>query len=522
MAAAAAAIFLTGCGKSSNKSASNEITMETLLDEMVSRDIVTYFPEADYTQKQVSSYDRRSVSPDQEGWFANVDGGGYERLDKVDGRLEKVMFDCEGPGVVTRIWMTTKEKFGTMRFYFDGAEEPQLVIPAYDMKRFPVEIPKGLSLTHTHYVDDMAGVGGNSFFLPIPYQKSLKITFEEPDINVFIPRYYHVNYRTYPEGTKVRTWTEEETIALQDKIAEVSEALLNPADCLDGEQTETRANVLPGEKTGVEIKGSGALRHLEIKISGFDEEDYGDIMRAIRVKGSFDGVECIDAPLADFSGTGMGAPAIDSWYLYSNGQGHVISRWVMPYKESAEIMLVNGYDKPVDMEVKTVAGTYDWDENSLYFHCSHRFEKSIPLNNNYDTNANLDWNFTTIEGRGVYVGDLLSLYNYAIDWYGEGDEKIWVDDDTFPSHFGTGTEDYFNCSWAPVVVFLTPYGGAPCSENPATSHGYNAFMRTRNLDIIPFKTKFRYDIEMLSWNLGTADYYTTSYWYGDLTTTANK
>ena len=133
------------------------------------------------------------------------------------------------------------------------------------------------------------------------------------------------------------------------------------------------------------------------------------------------------------------------------------------------------------MSIEATAGKYNWTENSLYFHTSFRSELAIPLNNNYDTNDNLDWNFMTINGRGVYVGDLLSLYNYAIDWYGEGDEKIWVDDDTFPSHFGTGTEDYFNCSWAPVVPFLTPYGGAPRADE-TSSHGYNAFMRTRNLD----------------------------------------
>lgn len=38
----------------------------------------------------------------------------------------------------------------------------------------------------------------------------------------------------------------------------------------------------------------------------------------------------------------------------------------------------------------------------------------------------LEWNFATIKGKGVYMGDLLSLYNYSPAWYGEGDEKIWV------------------------------------------------------------------------------------------------
>ncbi len=510
--------FIVACGQIFSPS---EITMSSLLDEMISRDAVTLFPNIEYTQKQVSSYDRRSKSPNEKGWFANEDGRGYECLEKIDGRLEKVLFDCKGPGVVTRIWMTTRSKHGTMRFYFDGAKEPQLVIPAYDMRRFPVDIPKGLSLTHTHYVDNMNGVGGNTFFLPIPYEKSLKITFEEPNIKVFVPRYYQINYRTYPEGTKVRTWTKKQTISLKDKIAKVSDALLNPADYLNGKVLEKTSNVKSGEDVIVKTDDCGAVRHLEIQVSGFDKPEYADIMRAIRVKGLFDGVECVDVPLADFSGAGMGAPAVKSWYLLSDGQGCVVSRWVMPFKKSAEIKLENKWSKAVDIQLKVVVGDYKWNKNSLYFHCSHRFEKGIPLLRNDHSPDNLAWNFMTINGRGVYVGDLLSLYNYCPNWYGEGDEKIWIDDDTFPSHFGTGTEDYFNCSWAPVVVFQTPYGGAPRADEKS-SHGYNAFMRTRNLDVIPFKSKFRFEIEMLSWTNGKADYYTTSYWYGDLSTKAGK
>lgn len=498
------------------------VSLETLLDEMLDRDGMTRFPASAYTQKQVSSYDRRSIAPDQEGWFANVDGGGYERLDTVGNRLEKVMFEEQGPGAVTRIWMTTKDKYGVMRIYLDGAEEPQIVIPAYDMKRFPLDVPAGLSLTHTHYVTAMDGVGGNSFFLPIPYSKSCKITFEEPDINVWVPRYYHINYRTWPDGTDVETFTLENAAALAPKMEKVSDILLNPTDCSKGKKTQKETLLNSGESLAVCLpEGTKAIRNLSIEVDGFQPEQYGDVMRALDVLATFDGKLCVNAPLADFSGAGMGAPKVDGWYLYSDGCGKVTCRFVMPYKSDAEVKVVNNSDIPVNVKVSAVTGAYRWDENSLYFHTSFRSEKAIPLNNNYDTNENLDWNFMTIKGRGVYVGDLLSLYNYAIDWYGEGDEKIWVDDDTFPSHFGTGTEDYFNCSWAPVIPFLTPYGGAPRADE-ASSHGYNAFMRTRNLDAIPFRKSFVYDIEMLSWNLGTADYYTTSYWYGDYDCTVNS
>ena len=39
-----------------------------------------------------------------------------------------------------------------------------------------------------------------------------------------------------------------------------------------------------------------------------------------------------------------------------------------------------------------------------------------------------------------------------------------------------------------------------------SSHGYNAFYRTRHLDGIPFNKSFKFDIEMLGWKRGEADY----------------
>ncbi len=238
-------------------------------------------------------------------------------------------------------------------------------------------------------------------------------------------------------------------------------------------------------------------------------------MRDIILRIRFDEKECVRVPLSDFSGGGIGAPKVDSWYVTADGNGLVISRWVMPYKKNAVIIIENHSDQRFFLTMEVDITHWKWTSNTLYYHCNFREGLGIPVNNDPDSDNNIDWNFTTIKGRGIYRGDLLSLYNYTPDWYGEGDEKIWVDNDTFPSHFGTGTEDYYNCSWAPVVPFQTPFGGAPRADEPS-SHGYNAFVRTRNLDAIPFNRTFRFDIEMLSWHKGKVDYYTTCYWYGDL------
>lgn len=498
------------------------ISLESLLEEMVSFDEVTDYPSPAYLSQQVSSYDRQSVAPHLPGWFANGDGHGFIRLDTLQGRVEKVLFDEKDPGVITRIWITTSMKQGILRFYFDGEYTPRLEIPAYDMSKTPFYVGEALSMIHTNYKEDMNGRGGNTFMLPLPYSKSCKITFEEPDYTKRIPRYYHVNYRKYTDAVAIKTFSVNEVKRLRDKLREINTILLNPPTSLSGVKTEVWGQGLETGKTfSLNLpNGEHVVRTLIIEVKS-GKGDYAKMMRSLLLSMRFDGKETVWAPLSDFSGAGFGAAKVDSWFMSADGKGKIISRWLMPYKEQAEIKIKNLFDFPVNLKIETYSSPMVWSPERLYFHCSWKQERGIPLSKWNEPSGEVDWNFATINGKGIYRGDLLTLYNYAPDWYGEGDEKIYVDDEIFPSTFGTGTEDYYNCSWAPVVPFHTPFGGAPRADN-SSSYGFNSYFRTRNLDLIPFTKKLRFDIEMLSWNKGTADYATTVYWYGDYAATIEK
>ena len=496
------------------------ITMEMLLDEMVSVEELSRFPDPYYVCLQQSSYDRRSVSPAEPGWFANNDGFGIVRTDTIDGRFEKVMFDESGPGIITRIWITTIDKRGLWRFYFDGSSEPGLIIPAYDLMRINIpQLGRGLLQPHTSYTTD--GKGGNTLFLPIPYGKNCKITFEdEPGVNP-TPKYYGINYRKYTEGTNIETFSESVVKRAQQKITEVDSLLLNPGVNKKGQVSKANKLLAASDSLLLELpKGENAVYEILFNVDIKDSLHYAQLMREIIFCAQFDGKQTVWVPIGDFSGGGMGAPYVESWYMSSDGKGRIACRWLMPYKKNGILKLLNISDLPVYVEMETNVSPLIWDNRSLYFHSSWRQETGIYVHDNYDEAEKcIDWNFATIEGRGIYKGDLLSLFNHAPRWYGEGDEKIWVDDDSFPSHFGTGTEDYYNSSWAPVVPFHTPFGGAPRADLES-SHGYNAFFRTRNLDGIPFREKFKFDIEMIGWQRGYSDYAATTYWYGDINSRA--
>src|SRR5262245_43819742 len=94
------------------------ITIESLLREMTDFKTVAHWPSPEFKLSQCSSYDRAEVAPDKPGWFANNDFSQYIRSEKQDGRTELVMMDADGPGCITRFWLTTvKNKRGTLRIY---------------------------------------------------------------------------------------------------------------------------------------------------------------------------------------------------------------------------------------------------------------------------------------------------------------------------------------------------------------------------------------------------------------------
>lgn len=61
-----------------------------------------------------------------------------------------------------------------------------------------------------------------------------------------------------------------------------------------------------------------------------------------------------------------------------------------------------------------------------------------------------DNNYVIMEtkGRGHYLGCNLSVTNFRGNWWGEGDDMIWVDGYKWPPDLhGTGSEDYLNQAW---------------------------------------------------------------------------
>lgn len=497
--------LLGSCADSGNQytvtGENKEVTLASLFEEMGKVEADPCFPVPYYKAKQLTSYDRRSMLPDSPWWHANDDWSGYERHEVNQGRVERVLFDQEGPGVITRIITTGGAGTSNLRFYFDGESEPSITIPSFDISKLPVNIPSGLIYVHEHY----PRFQGSSLYYPIPYSRRCKVTVDDLGRG----HVYHINYREYEEGTKVRTFSLSEANDSESMAMAAGKRMESP-DTYDGNWCSAEGKVEGKGKIVLPLPaGNNAIRTLKVKVSDYVPEQYGQLMRGIIASIKFDGVETVKAPLSDLSGGGMGAPAVENYYMQADGKGSVLLRFVMPYKESAEISLENITDYQADIKVDAAISPWEWYSNTLYFHAAWRQQNGL------ETNAGLDYEMAAISGRGVFKGDVLSLYNWSTRWYGEGDEHIWIDDEAFPSHFGCGTEDYYNTTYAPIHVYHYPFGGAPREDDEA-SRGYNTFVRVRCLDAVTFNKNIKFDFELISWDGGKVDYSSTVYWYGDI------
>ena len=474
------------------------VSLESLLNEMTDRSAITLAP--NYVCKQASSYDRAAKSPD-ENWFANNDTSQFIRVEQNGDREESVLFEADGPGAVVRWWVTAPHYKSNLYVYIDGEAEPAI-------SGNILELLGGDALAGAPLSAERAR--GQNLYLPIPYGKSIKITCDNMKEQGNL--YYQINYRTYPKDVEVESFTRDVFEAQKDKIAATNAALLEPGKSVEGGERQgykrrLSADMLEGLEGAFRIGGPGAITEIDVKLTA---DDIAAATRNVVLSIAFDGEETVWVPVGEFFGSGVGVNPYKSWYTEVTGDGVMKAYWRMPYKKEARVSFINYGGEDVDVDYSVYYEKAPWLDNTMYFHANWRQERGIET---VGGNGTKDWNYTALQGTGVYVGDVLSVVNSVPEWWGEGDEKIYVDGETFPSHFGTGTEDYYGYAWCTPQFFEDPFHAQPRCEGPA-NFGNTTNLRFRSLDAIPFANNFRFDMEVWHWAATTVDYAVATFWYG--------
>jgi hypothetical protein len=518
-------IHATGCLATllaaSTAAFSQPVTLKSLLGEMIDRDATAKWPIPAYTLKQASSYDRATKDPaDAKGWFANKDYEQFIRLEQNDGRREWVIMEHEGPGAVTRFWLPLEPSRDkqVIRFYFDGSTTPAIAVLFNELLSGRGFVKPPLAFVSWDETDlrnqlkaapkTQRGVGGD-LYLPIPFARSCKITLDQ------LPFYYIINYRAYEPGVPVETFSMAGYAAAQTAVEQAGQALLATPD-FKVNYFGQRATLAPGEELALRLPPSpSAVRNLRVQI---DPKDAPQVLRSTVLLAEFDGEPAIWCPIGEFFGAGARLNPVQDWFRTVQEDGALFARWVMPYQRSARFTLKNLGGTPIAVSLAAATAPWKWDERSMLFHANWRCQNAMK------TRPMSDWNYIDIRGRGVYVGDTLTVFSPVSAWYGEGDERVYLDGETLPSHNGTGTEDYYGYAWGMATFFNSPFISVPRRDGKSRESwkGYTTTSRLRLLDGYPLRTSFKLDMEIWNWADTKVDYAVGTFWYARPGATHNR
>ncbi len=454
------------------------------------------------TCKQFSSYDRQTRI-DEKGnrinWEANGDCGHFLRKNATEGN---VMAEMDGPGCITQIWSANPG--GTVRIWLDGEENPSIVIPMLELLSDQGQPP--FNEPYSYQARPAPGNSASNCYFPIPYAKSCKIAVVGAEM------YYHVDYITYPTGAPVVTLKLPLSAEQQKVCDEVAAQIRRNAPVLPQKLQKiqvTTHNIKPGgegDLLRLPKSGGGVVREFSLSLASPDKS----LLRKAVLKIYFDEAQepGVVTPLSEFFGTGWYATPFESLLCRIDDKGGMTSYFPMPFRKSFRASVTNMSKTPLTVSavVQVAPASKAIQGPPMYFHAMYRRE---------NLGTTFDYPFVeNLFGAGRYVGTLLNIDNPQRGWWGEGDEKVWVDDDKFPSWFGTGSEDYFNDAWG-MHRHNRPYEGCPLIQEPDGHHRKTSMYRWHILDSIPFSKQFTMTIENYykHWGRVPSDYSSVAYYY---------
>ena len=233
-------------------------------------------------------------------------------------------------------------------------------------------------------------------------------------------------------------------------------------DMYDGANNKDRPDRIEAGQTYVmaNLKGPGVITHIWLT---FLQEPHRWVTdgaangQEMLLRIYWDGREKpdVEVPVADFFANCFGKRMeVISYPVVVEDADSYNCFWHMPFRKSARIEVINQSTKPI----RKLYNTVDWikkkslPRNTMYFCAQYRQE--------YPARNGQDYLVLDAEGRGYYVGTVYAVRTRSPSWFGEGDEKIYIDGEKKPSIRGTGTEDYFLSAWG-LKKNSTPYFGVP-------------------------------------------------------------
>ena len=301
-----------------------------------------------------------------------------------------------------------------------------------------------------------------------------------------------------------------------------------PRGDLDEQSNWDNFRVAPGAThVLLDERGPGVITHIWITFLGPEPQEWAKTGSAnhqeMLLRMFWDGNPrpAVEAPLGDFFANcfGQRREVISLPVLVEDGDAYNCY-WQMPFRKSARIEITNQSEKPISLLYYNI----DWikkrriPQDTPYFYAQYRQE--------YPVQHGKDYVLLETRGKGHYVGTVLAVRTRSPAWFGEGDEKIYLDGEAKASIWGTGTEDYFLSAWG-LKTTSTPYFGVPYFDQWGIVGGHTSAYRWHLNDPIVFNTGIKVSFEHFgwispdenpaykntSWNEREDDYSSVAFWY---------
>jgi hypothetical protein len=268
--------------------------------------------------------------------------------------------------------------------------------------------------------------------------------------------------------------------------------------------------------------GPGVITHIWFTISAPSANHLKEVV--IRIYWDGNAKPSVEVPVGDFFGLNLGQYNIyQSAFLNCSSVKAMNSYFAMPFRKSARITATNEASTPVgafysNIDYQLVPSLPD---RSLYFHAQYRQSTpttavAAPGNKNLGGGSN--YVYAETRGRGHLMGVTLGVLQIADRWMGEGDDMIFIDNESQPLITGTGSEDYFCGAWDfggrdASVPFAHLYNGAHLINAAERAGGRYCLYRWHADNPVTFQKYLKHTMEHGHANDRSDCYYSVCYWY---------